>query len=352
MSDLVKLEDIKAPVLFGSDDEVKAVIKRVEDAAKSFVFDVSTAQGRSEAASIANKVARSKTFLDSIGKEFVSDLKEKAKIVDQRRKTIRDTLDEIKAEVRKPLTEYEEKEKARVKAHSDALEELGQVINLVPIAGSRESVEEIIKLRIDPLKNRDFEENQETANSLLERINGVVDSRLNELDEIERQRLENERLKKEAAEREQKEREERIAREAAEKARKEADEQRRKEEEARLAAEQEKLDAERRELEAIKQAEADKKAALENAKKAEEEAEKRRIEAIEEAKQKERARLKEEQEERERQAAEREADVKHRTKINNSALDAMVAVGATKTAAKAIVTAIAKGEIPNVSISY
>lgn len=56
-------------------------------------------------------------------------------------------------------------------------------------------------------------------------------------------------------------------------------------------------------------------------------------------------------------AAKREADKKHRAKINNEAIDALVTVLAgdtylARTAATAIIEAIAKGTVPHVKISY
>ncbi len=76
----------------------------------SFVPDVSTKKGRDAIASIAHKVARSKTALDNVGKELVAELKEIPKKIDAERKRMRDTLDAWKDEVRAPLNEWEQAE--------------------------------------------------------------------------------------------------------------------------------------------------------------------------------------------------------------------------------------------------
>jgi hypothetical protein len=76
---------------------------------------------------MAYSVARTKTYIDSIGKELVSHYKEAPKKIDSVRKFARDSLDYLRDEVRKPLDEWEN-EQARLKlleeiaiAHEDAL---------------------------------------------------------------------------------------------------------------------------------------------------------------------------------------------------------------------------------------
>ena len=56
----------------GLDPWIAKIRKEVE----SFVPDVTTKKGRDAIASIAYKVAKSKTALDNLGKELVSELKE------------------------------------------------------------------------------------------------------------------------------------------------------------------------------------------------------------------------------------------------------------------------------------
>lgn len=51
-----------------------------------FIPDVSTRKGRDAIASIAHKVARSKTALDNVGKELVAELKDIPKKIDAERK--------------------------------------------------------------------------------------------------------------------------------------------------------------------------------------------------------------------------------------------------------------------------
>jgi len=90
------------------------VIDKIRKEALSHVPDVTTAAGRAAIASVAHKVAKSKTGLDDMGKDLVSGWKTKAKAVDAERKRMREVLDELKGEVRQPLTNWEEKEEKRV----------------------------------------------------------------------------------------------------------------------------------------------------------------------------------------------------------------------------------------------
>ena len=78
-------------------------LEKITVEAKSLVADLTTKKGRDAIASMAYKVRQSKTALDKIGKELVDQLKEQPKLVDAERKRMRDYLDLLAEEVRKPL---------------------------------------------------------------------------------------------------------------------------------------------------------------------------------------------------------------------------------------------------------
>src|SRR5690606_4448043 len=96
-------------------------LKQIRAEIDAFVPDVSTRKGREAIASIAHRVARSKTALDSVGKELVAELKEIPKKIDAERKRMRDTLDAWRDEVRAPLNEWEAAEADRVAKHEDRI---------------------------------------------------------------------------------------------------------------------------------------------------------------------------------------------------------------------------------------
>ena len=97
------------------------------------------------------------------------------------------------------------------------------------------------------------------------------------------------------------------------------------------------------------QAHKDKKAAAKQADKAQAEAEKV---ASETARLGEIARRKVEDDRIAADEKKREANVKHKKKINNEVLDALIALGVDHELGVSIVIAAARGEIPNIKISY
>ena len=96
-----RLSSMTAAQVFSGDlESVEAVLSEIETAARSIVPDVTTRKGRENIASVAAKVARSKTLLDGMGKDLVAGWKQQAAAVDAQRRTIRERLDALKAEVR------------------------------------------------------------------------------------------------------------------------------------------------------------------------------------------------------------------------------------------------------------
>jgi len=319
MSELIEYEAKTVLQVMSDKDGLDPLIGQVKELVGSFEHDMSTAASRAKTASLAHKVAKFKTKVDGMGKDLVSDWKAQAKAVDANRKAMRDAMDELKAEARKPLDDWEA-EQARIKAEEDAR------IEAEKLALEFESDHEI-----GLLLNREYDRAKQEQIETAERLS---------------------REAKEKLDREQKEREAAIAKEAAENARKE-------EEQKRIDAENKaKLDAE-----ASKQRE-------ENAKLALELAEKNRIEAEAKAKQyaidaeeRQKAAVKAAEDKAKQDAidariaeeaeqAKREANKKHSGKINNAVLAAFIECGITEAQGKAIIKKIVKGEVPNVSIQY
>jgi colicin import membrane protein len=296
--DLVVIEQKNVLTVFTTEGQLDPILEKIAKEARAFVADVTTPKGRKEIASMAYKVAQTKTYLDGLGKQLVDEMKEMPKKVDASRKAARDFLDSLKDEVRKPLDEWEA-EQERIEAEKKAAAEAEALAKQI-------EVDHELALFMDAEFNRQAEE------------------------------------KRKAEEQARIERERQIAEQAAAKAKADAEAQALAEKqaqerlllEAQLAkerAEREKIEAENRAKAAADQAERDKQIAIEN--------ELKRIEASAEA-------------ERQAEAA-READKAHKRKINNSILSAMCAeAGITEEQAKAIVVAIASGKVPNVKITY
>lgn len=364
---------------------VEKIIQDVTDKVRAIETDISTPAGRKAISSLAYKVARSKTALDEMGKTLVASLKAQTNAIDAERRIIRERLDALQDEVRKPLTDWEDAEKARVAAHEAALADIENLPMFMEVEPTLDEIEERIVFLSGLHEGHDWQEFAKRASAALAGALSALTAMRDATKTREAERAEAGRLRREQAEREQRERDERIAREAAERARAEAErlardeaarvaavaeqERRRAEfaasEAARLAreaterAEREKVQAEAR----AAQAEADRIASEERARqRAEEVAEAVEDERVAAAAQAERDRQAAIQAERRRMEAaaeaaaraeaDRQANKRHRAKINNAARDALVAAGLTAEQAVIAVTAIAKGDVPNVKISY
>ena len=318
-TDLVVIEKANAMTVFKSTDQIEDILQKVEREVMSFVPDVTTAKGRKEIASLAYKVAQTKTYLDGLGKDLVAELKEIPKLIDANRKTVRDRLDALKEKARQPLTDYEV-EQERIKQEEEA----------------KRAAEELAKK---------IESDHEMA--LL--MNDAFDRELAEKKaEQERQRIAHEEeIKRQAEERAKREAEEKAAAEIAAAKKREEDAIAAKVQ-AELLAKQEKEKAEREAKEALERAEREKQEAIEaERKKAQDEADRIRREAEE----KEAARLAEEKRIKDEEKR-RAQDKAHRKEVNNKILVDLIKVGASEDVAKSIITAIVKGEVFATRIAY
>lgn len=337
--------------------------EQVKAETDKLVPDTSTAKGRKEIASMAFKVAKTKTAIDEAGKRLNEEARAQINKVDASRREIRDRLDALKEEVRRPLTEWEAAEEKRVDTCKAVIERLkaATVVSLQDTSATvRARWTEARALALDEGQFQDMlpmaRHAQDSAVSTLETAHA-------RLVKEEADRAELERLRAEAAERAERERQEaeaKAAAEAAERARQEAEARavraaeeeqaridaaaQRAEENARAAerrqAEEERLAAERAHAEALA-------------------VEKRRADEAEAARRAEAARIAREAAEREAAekaaadaAAKRAADQEHRGKIMGSAKQAIMGHGVGEQTARAIVLAIASGDVPNVSIRF
>ena len=312
MNDLVVIEEINPAVIFTEVSEIDALLKNIETQAMSHVPVLDTATGRKEIASIANKVARSKTILDGMGKDLVADWKNKAKKVDEVRKHTRDFLDDLKTRVRQPLTDWETAEAERIEA-----ERLAAEYNAA---------------WDEALAENDLVDRQRAIEAKEAELRRQEEEKAAEEAKAKAEQEEKERKAKEEAER--KEREARIAKEAAERAEKEAARKIKEAEEAAAKAERDRIAAEER-------AKIEKEAAI----KAEQEKAKR------EAEEKERARLEKEAAEKAK-AEKAAANKRHRAAIEKDAIRCFEAFGFNSEDSKTAVDLISAGKIKNVTINY
>ncbi len=318
--DLVVIEKKNAMAVFTNNDQLDPLIEAIEKEARSLVPDVTTKKGRDAIASMAHKVARSKTYIDNAGKDLVAELKALPKQIDESRRVVRERLDALKDEVRRPLTEWEA-EQERIKA-----EEAMNALHVEALAMNEEF-------------DRQLAARIESDHEMALLMNDAFDrEQADKAAEAERQRIAHEEeIKRLAAAAAASEVEQRAQREREEAAHREAV--------LKAQAEQ----AERDRIAAEQKAEADKQAAIEaERRKAQEEADRIRREA----EQREQARLAEEKRKADEQAR-READVKHRKAVGTEIVKALLAnTSLTRDQAIEVLTAVKDGRIPHTGISY
>lgn len=332
-NELVTIDPANALTVFTTPGHVDPILAKVRAAIDAFKPDTSTATGRKAIASIAYKVAQSKTYLDAEGKKLADQQKEIPKKIDATRKAIRDTLDAWKDEVRAPLTAWEKAEDDRTAGHKERLDAFRIWETESSDIGSnaiRTAIDNAEAIEIDA----SWEEFAAEAAVAKDRALTAMRTALASAEKREAEAAELARLRAEASAREQADREARIAQEAAGRARMEA--------EAKAAAEKKAADdAVRREREAADRRELELKLQAEQA-------ERRAAEA--EAKAKRDAEAKAAAEAAE--IARREADKEHRAAINRAALSALVDAGIDEPTAKRVVEMIATKKVPHVHISY
>lgn len=377
-TDLVVLSNNSIPTILAADDE--DILGQLYERLRKLNADPSTKDGRDKIRSAAADVARAKMDLVRLGKGLTEGWRKSTAAVNSEIKTIEARMDELKSQVRQPLTEYEDREKRRVEGHENALAAIDALFADLPEDATEEMVRGALN-ELDQISARPWEEFAERAATLTKMIRSallgvVAAAQAKAAAEAEAARLAAEAAEQAArqAEQEQRERDARIAREAAERARlaAEAEAQRQAEEVRRLEAlrlaaaarrEQEAKDAaaraEREKEEAIA-------AAAERERLAREAAEREKAEALalaarqqqealdaQERRMAEADRQLQAAAEAERAAAHaRAADKSHRAKINTDAMSALVAAGLPDKEARAAVVAIARGAIPHVTITY
>lgn len=335
---------------FKTEGGAQALFERIAVQARSIVPDLSTDKGRKEIASVARKVASTKTAFDAHGKSLKEQYTVITNKIDADRKLFRDQCDALRDEIRQPLTDWENAKKAREAVIESKIAEFdkGRVDEGSPATLIKSVIAEIESIQVDD----SFEDLQDVAKlrkyECLEHMRAVLVAR----EKYEAEQAELEAKRQAEAIRQQQERDAQIAREATEKAQREAEEkarfeaervQREKAEseqrEARLKAEKEAAVLREQQLKAqaeqqAKQAEIDKQQAIE--------AERVRIEQQQ---------LAQVQAEKEAQAA-REKNVAHKKKICGEALQGLIDLGISAERGRDILNAINKGLVPHVSIKF
>ena len=312
----------------------QSLFDRIAEQARSVVPDLSTDKGRKAIASMARKVASSKTAFDAHGKELKEQYTAITSKIDADRKLFRDQCDALRDEIRQPLTDWENAEKDRVAKCLEFLDEITELAKPEFLGNAAWQLKGYIDTLSDLKIDSRFMEFEDQAKLAKFETLEVLRKALADREKYEAEQAELERLRIAEQQRIQQEREAQIAREAAEKATREA------EEKARFEAERvqrEKAESKQREARLKAEKEAAELRAVQAA-----ENERKRIEAEQFA-----------QAEAERKAEEvRLANVEHRKQICSEALKGLTDLGLSVDQGKAVLNAINKGLVPHVSIKF
>ncbi len=349
---LVVIEPTTAVALFTEGQGVAELLADIRQKATSLVPDITTAKGRKEIASVAHAVARTKTYLDGLGKEQTDKFKEIPKRIDANRKQIRDTLDALKDEVRAPLTQYEAAEEARVAALQSRLarlNELGSSASIeIAAADLQVMLNEVEQNALDDTWQELLPQATVAKELAAKRLGEALAARL----KYEAEQAELEQLRQKQAEQDRIDRERLIAEQAAEQARREEENRQRLEREAAQHREQE---AQRQALvaqQAAEQARRDSEASEMARQQAEANAARQAEEAAARAAEQERQRIADEQRQKAAEDAARAADMEHRRTINNAILMDLMGLGIEEEKAINLIKHIAGNKIDHLTINY
>ena len=368
---LITIEQISeenAPAIYVAGG-LKQFIDLVKGEIEGEVPDLTTRKGRERIASLAAKVSKSKTTVEKPGRDYLRRLKEMPKVVEAELRDFVTKMDALRDETRRPLTEWEAAEDARIDRHNYRLnwlktlaDDLGELSSL--------HIKGLIAEAEGMQLGAHWEEFEAEAANAKDKVLSTLRAALQKREQFEAEQAELARLRREAEERAEQDRiraaqeaaveaerqrvaqEQQAEREAAAKREQDLkDQAAAQEREAENQRLQLKLQAEQAERARI-QAEADRVAAEQSAEQERQAAARRAEEAAEHARQEERRRADAAAAEILRQQEARERDKNHRRNINRAALEAFVAGGMTEECAKQAITLIAERKIPNIQISY
>ena len=139
-NELVLIEEITAAT-FTKEGAAKT-IERLKNIADHVCADVTTEEGEAELKSMASAFSRCKTPITDYKKSLTKEYKDKSKAIDEQGKFLIDNITELQAQVRKPLTDLENIEKAKKeKAIQEATDKLARLEKMEEEIKAKEAAE-------------------------------------------------------------------------------------------------------------------------------------------------------------------------------------------------------------------
>lgn len=230
---VIVVDQERLQAFFSDGKNLDEAYRHIEKMAKGLVADVTTKEGVSQIKSCARQIASAKTKIDNLGKQVVAELKELPKIIDENRRNFRERMEALQAEIRRPVTEIEERED-----EIDRIKAVHQQLISADSATIRQNIESV---RAIPLTAEKWKESLEKATKAVTGEINALETMLKAAEKREAEARELEELRKKQEEAERIIREQKIREDAERKAREEA--------EARAAAEKARLEREKEEAE-------------------------------------------------------------------------------------------------------
>lgn len=368
---LIAIEEISeenAPAIYVAGG-LQQFIDLVKGEVLDEVPDLTTRKGRERIASLAAKVSKSKTAVEKPGRDYLRRLKEMPKVVEAELREFVTAMDNLRDQVRQPLTDWQAAEDARVDRHNNAIAHIKFNAEALEGITTEDLADRIEKVEAIAL-GKQWEEFEAEAARAKDDSLKVLRAALGARQQYEAEQAELARLRREADERAEQDRiraaqeaavelerqrvaqEQQAERDAAAKREQELkDQAAAQEREAENQRLQLKLQAEQAERARI-QAEADRIAVEQRAEQQRQAAAMQAERDIELAREDERRRADEAAAEIVRQQQARERDQAHKIKIMGEAKEALMSMNITEELAKAIVLKIARREVPNVTINF
>lgn len=230
---VIVVDQERLQAFFSDGKNLDKAYGRIEKLAKGLVADVATKEGVSQIKSCARQIASAKTKIDNLGKQVVAELKKLPGVIDENRRNFREKMEALQAEIRRPVTEIEERE-----AEIDRIKTVHQQLIDADSATIKQNIESVKAI---PLTAEKWKESLEKATKAVTGEINALETMLKAAENREAEARELEELRKKQEEAERIIREQKIREDSERKAREEA--------EARAAAEKALLEREKEEAE-------------------------------------------------------------------------------------------------------
>lgn len=155
---VVEKKDLQA--FFLDAEKLDALYGHVEKMARALVADPLTKEGASQIKSCARQIASVKKRIDDIGKDVVADLKKLPGQIDANRKSLRERLEALQDDIRRPVTEIENRE--------DEIDGIKSIHMRLANAASGDIHKELEFVRSIPLTEEKWHESLEKAKAAVE----------------------------------------------------------------------------------------------------------------------------------------------------------------------------------------